>query len=192
MSKKNSRFHEVSCPLRLEHWSSLRWRSSLLQERRCEWHSAFHFKIDFPTKIIDFPLPSVFWKFFEMSCDLCLQWDYITLIHHLTARKKTFEAFAPVIAGTDGRQIAIAWRDDERKGNCRCDVFLCHFLAPPFRLICGGLWKPRLRAAALGTSGIRGAEMVPNLVGNHGHFKLNLCCWELYELSCTRVIPFRI
>jgi len=45
------------------------------------------------------------------------------------------QAFAPVIAGTDGRQIAIAWRDDERKGNCR------------------------LRAAALGTSGIRGAEM---------------------------------
>ena len=40
----------------------------------------------------------------------------------------------------------------------------------------GGLKKPRLRAAALGTSGIRGAEMVPNLVGNHGHFKLNLCC----------------
>eukprot|EP00434_Breviolum_minutum_P028598 symbB.v1.2.025302.t2/scaffold2445.1/size151041/30 len=45
------------------------------------------------------------------------------------------QAFAPVIAGTDGRQIAIAWRDDERKGNCR------------------------LRAAALGTSGIRVRHM---------------------------------
>ena len=32
---------------------------------------------------------------------------------------ENFKAFAPVIAGTDGRQIAIAWRDDERKGNCR-------------------------------------------------------------------------
>ena len=49
-----------------------------------------------------------------------------------------FEAFAPVVAGTDGRQIAIAWRDASRKGNCQ------------------------LRAAALGTSGIRGAEMVSN------------------------------
>ncbi|CAJ1360015.1 unnamed protein product [Effrenium voratum] len=45
------------------------------------------------------------------------------------------KAFSPVVAGTDGRRIAIAWRDGQRTGGCR------------------------LRGAALGASGIRGAEM---------------------------------
>lgn len=45
------------------------------------------------------------------------------------------KAFAPVVAGTEGRRLAIAWRDDPRAGACK------------------------LRAASLGGSGIRGAEM---------------------------------
>jgi hypothetical protein len=45
------------------------------------------------------------------------------------------KAFNPVVAGTGGRRVAVAWRDDNQMGTCR------------------------LRAAALGTSGIRGAEM---------------------------------
>eukprot|EP00930_Biecheleria_cincta_P084648 TRINITY_DN740_c0_g1_i1.p1 TRINITY_DN740_c0_g1~~TRINITY_DN740_c0_g1_i1.p1 ORF type:complete len:582 (+),score=125.25 TRINITY_DN740_c0_g1_i1:179-1924(+) len=45
------------------------------------------------------------------------------------------KAFSPVVAGTDGGRLAVAWRDDDKMGTCR------------------------LRAAALGVSGIRGAEM---------------------------------
>lgn len=44
-------------------------------------------------------------------------------------------AFSPVVAGTDGKRLAIAWRDETRVGTCK------------------------LRAAILGASGIRGAEM---------------------------------
>jgi len=45
------------------------------------------------------------------------------------------KAFSPVVAGTGGRRLAVAWRDDKLMGTCR------------------------LRAAGLGASGIRGAEM---------------------------------
>lgn len=45
------------------------------------------------------------------------------------------KAFSPVVAGTDGRRIAIAWRDDDKMGTCR------------------------LRAAEMGAFGIRGAEL---------------------------------
>eukprot|EP00439_Symbiodinium_sp_Y106_P086905 s615_g36.t2 len=48
-------------------------------------------------------------------------------------------AFSPVVAGSDGQSLAIAWRDNAKSGTCR------------------------LRAAKLGASGIRGAEMVPRL-----------------------------
>ena len=74
-----------------------------------------------------------------------------------------YQAFAPVVAGTDGRQIAIAWRDDQRKGNCRrgveesrCRAAVAAIAYGEYRL------SPftRLRAAVLGTSGVRGAEMV--------------------------------
>mmetsp|Transcript_51060 Transcript_51060/g.91955 ORF Transcript_51060/g.91955 Transcript_51060/m.91955 type:complete len:582 (-) Transcript_51060:127-1872(-) len=44
-------------------------------------------------------------------------------------------AFSPVVTGTDGRRIAIAWRDEDRTGTCK------------------------LRAAVLGATKIRGAEM---------------------------------
>lgn len=45
------------------------------------------------------------------------------------------KAFSPVVVGTPNRRLAVAWRDEDRRGTC---------------------W---LRAAALGTSNVRGAEM---------------------------------
>ena len=77
-----------------------------------------------------------------------------------------YQAFAPVVAGTDGRQIAIAWRDDQRKGNCRRGVeeSRCRAAVAAIAAIAYGEYRlslfTRLRAAALGTSGVRGAEMV--------------------------------
>ena len=51
----------------------------------------------------------------------------------------TEKAFAPVVAGTEGHRLAIAWRSDARAGACR------------------------VRAANMGRSGIRGAEMALGL-----------------------------
>lgn len=45
------------------------------------------------------------------------------------------QAFSPVVAGTDSMRLAVAWRDEHRSGNC---------------------W---VRAALLGGTGIRGADM---------------------------------
>lgn len=73
------------------------------------------------------------------------------------------KAFAPVVAGTDGRQIAIAWRDDQRKGNCR------------------------LRAAALGTSGVRGAEMALSWDPT-----MDFCTNQAHKMSIQSFPPNRI
>eukprot|EP00438_Fugacium_kawagutii_P031628 Skav216552 [mRNA] locus=scaffold1776:340309:358532:- [translate_table: standard] len=73
------------------------------------------------------------------------------------------QAFAPVVAGTDGRQIAIAWRDDHRQGKCR------------------------LRAAALGTSGIRGAEMALSWGP-----AMDFCSDQAHKMSIQSFSPNRI
>ncbi|CAK9088150.1 unnamed protein product [Durusdinium trenchii] len=73
------------------------------------------------------------------------------------------QAFSPVVTGTDGRRIAIAWRDGQRSGTCR------------------------LRAAALGSSGIRGAEMA--LVWGT---TVDFCSNQAHKMSVQSFAPNRI
>eukprot|EP00931_Biecheleriopsis_adriatica_P100395 TRINITY_DN75720_c0_g1_i1.p1 TRINITY_DN75720_c0_g1~~TRINITY_DN75720_c0_g1_i1.p1 ORF type:complete len:641 (+),score=148.01 TRINITY_DN75720_c0_g1_i1:246-1925(+) len=69
------------------------------------------------------------------------------------------KAFDPVVAGTDGKRIAVAWRDQNEMGNCM------------------------IKAAAMGLSGIRGAEMA--LTWGHAH---NFCSNQAHKMS---IMPFK-
>lgn len=108
---------------RLEICSFLRWNSSQLQEHRCFVTSCSELANWTP----------------EMSCITVVdpigfsggsKWlvsfvapvmDIVGIVNRILPFVSILvrQAFAPVVAGTDGRQIAIAWRDDNRKGKCR-------------------------------------------------------------------------